>query len=89
LPFILVSLFSLSMAITRPAGPTTYPLCLTAPEEPEKNALVVARLCENVDGDTGKWEEDLQNGEVLYNKTDLSHLNDLKFQIEFNLGFII
>ena len=35
-------------------------------------------MCENVNGETGKWEEDLQNGEVLSNKTDLSHLNNFK-----------
>ena len=38
----------------------------------------ILRLCENVNGDTGKWEEDLQAGEVLSNKTDLSHLNNFK-----------
>ena len=38
----------------------------------------ILRLCETVNGETGKWEEDLQNGEVLSNKTDLSHLNNFK-----------
>ena len=40
--------------------------------------FAIFRLCENVNGETGKWEEDLQNGEVLSNKTDLSHLNNFK-----------
>jgi len=59
------------------ASPTTYPLCLTAQEEAEKNAPVVARLCENVNGDTGKWEEDFQNGEIV-----LKHHPDLRLCAE-------
>lgn len=45
------------------ASPATYPLCLTA-QEAEKNAPVVARFCENVDGETGKWEFDLETEEI-------------------------
>merc|ERR1711971_160375 len=59
------------------ASQTTYPLCLTVLEEPEKNPPVVARLCENVNGDTGKWEEDLQNGEIV-----LKHHPDLRLCAE-------
>ena len=44
----------------------------------DKFNFAILRLCENVNGETGKWEEDLQNGEVLSNKTDLSHLNNFK-----------